>query len=141
MKAERGAVRAGLLGLLLAAMCRCSGGWLMIDDAGSTEAGFRFDDGSQHGDLGPSVDACAMQCGGVRVEPIAGTCTYPIPCELGGGGDDRGNTVHVGDMGLPQAPAAPNSWSYTDADKTAIRIDGPLCTEIMNGAIVDVWLG
>src|SRR4051812_21245067 len=85
MKAERGAVRAGLLGLLLAAMCRCSGGWLMIDDAGSTEAGFRFDDGSQHGDLGPSVDACAMQCGGVRVEPIAGTCTYPIPCELGGG--------------------------------------------------------
>lgn len=113
----------------------------MIPEA-QPEAGIRLDAPGSY-DITVNADACVigdgpgMQCGAVRVEPIAGTCTYAIPCAMAPAGDSRYGVV-VDGTDLSQDATATNSWSYTDTDRTAVRIDGPLCTEIMNGAIVEV---
>jgi len=84
-----------------------------------------------------SACSAGMQCGAAAatVHATPGTCTYQLPCELLGA--DR---LHVltGDIELPKDDV--NGWSYADADRTAVAINGPLCTDVMNGSAVDLMI-
>jgi hypothetical protein len=134
---------AGLL--LLGASGGCSGGYGPgpdTNDGGPSHGPDRLDLDAWRtiSDAHPTDSACSglrMQCGAAAatVHATPGTCTYQLPCELLGA--DRLHVV-TGNIELPMDGV--NGWSYANVDGTAVAINGPLCTDVMNGATVDLMI-
>lgn len=129
---------------LLAASAGCSGGYgpgPETNDGGRWNGpdGLDLDAWRTISDAHPTDSACSgmgMQCGAVAatVHAIAGTCTYPLPCQLLGA--ERLH-VYAGGVELPQDGS--NGWGWADAYQ-AVAINGPLCMDILNGTPVDLMI-
>src|SRR5262245_24748034 len=131
---------AGLLSLVASA--GCSGGYGPGPE--THDGGHRnWPDGDSgihamnlHDDVG---SVCGHDGGGMwcprsaPIEPIAGTCTYPLPCEAFVG---VGTRVYADGTQLPQGGAG-DSWSYDDGG-LMVSINGQLCVDIMSGAPVAI---
>ena len=128
--------------LLLAASGGCSGGYGPGPE--TNDGGHRnWPDAVSgiHDILPPEpVSVCGHDAGGMfcprsaPIQPIAGTCTYPLPCEAFAG---VGTRVYANDTQLPRDFAGGNSWSYADGG-LMISINGQLCEDIMSGASIEI---